>query len=161
MSAFQQGLKEAALIVAASCILGFSYTATTEKGFFAKPTEQAAQTQASGDYAPEMIQLAEATNLYKAGETLFIDARHEFDYKLGHIKGAMNIPLKEFDARLDTLNILPKNKSIVVYCDGAECNSSIEFSVKLFAAGFTDVKIFFGGWREWTDNQLPTEKNAP
>jgi len=131
-----------------------------EKGFFAKAVEKPAPTQSVGA-GPRMIQLEEARSLYDAGESLFIDARHEFDYKLGHIKSAMNIPLKEFDVRKDTLNVLAKDKSIVVYCDGAECNSSIDFAAKLYLGGFTNVNIFFGGWREWSENQLPTEQSAP
>ncbi len=161
MNIFRQGLREAGLILLLACVLGFSYTATMKKGLFAESPKKPTTTQPSVSNGPQMIHLEEAKSLFESGTSLFIDARHEFDYKLGHIKGAMNIPLKEFDTRKDTLNTYPKDNSIVVYCDGVECNSSIEFAAKLFADGFTNVKIFFGGWKEWTANQLPTEKTAP
>lgn len=161
MSTFQQGVREAGLIVLAACVLGFSYTATFKKGIFAEASKKTnAQHSAPGNNLP-MIELAEAKTLFEGGSTLFIDARHEFDYRLGHVKGALNIPLKEFDTRKSIVADYQKDKTIIVYCDGAECNSSVELAAKLFVDGFTNVKIFFGGWREWTANQLPTEKSAP
>jgi len=160
LSEFKQALREAGLLLLVACVLGFSYTATTEKGLFGKPADTTVVSQTRGA-GPQMIELAEAQRLFEAGNALFIDSRHEFDYNLGHIKGAMNIPLKDFDARVAELSALPKNNIIIVYCDGADCNSSIEFASKLFVAGYSSVKIFFGGWREWNASQLPTEKAAP
>ena len=160
MSEFRQAFREAGLILLVACVLGFSYTATTEKGLFGKPADTTVVSQTPGP-GPQMIQLAEAQQLFDAGNALFIDSRHEFDYNLGHIKGAMNIPLKDFDARIAELNVFPKDNIIIVYCDGADCNSSIEFASKLFLGGYSSVKIFFGGWREWSASQLPTEKAAP
>ncbi len=140
-----------------------------EKGFFAKRSEVTVLSETSSAEAsaadaplpgPKMIHLPEAQQLRNSGVALFIDSRHEFDYKLGHIAGAINIPLKDFDARVGELGGYPKDKPIVVYCDGAECNSSIEFAAKLFGSGFSNVRIFFGGWREWTAGNLPTEQEA-
>jgi rhodanese-related sulfurtransferase len=159
LSQFQQGLREAGFILLTACVLGFSYTATFKKGIFAESNlNSPARAPASANQLP-MINLAEATGLFDAGQTVFIDARHEFDYKLGHIKGAVNIPLKDYEAYRDSLAAYSKDKSMVAYCDGAECNSSIELSAKLLAAGYTNVKIFYGGWKEWTGGKLPTKKS--
>ena len=106
----------------------------------------------------EMITLAAAQELFASNNLLFIDARHEFDYQAGHIRGAVNIPLKMFDAQLARLNTIARDKLLIVYCDGAECNSSIELAVKLTESGFTNVKVFFGGWQEWSSAGLPIEK---
>jgi 3-mercaptopyruvate sulfurtransferase SseA len=46
---------------------------------------------------------------------------------------------------------------LVAYCDGQECNSSINLALKLDSLGYSNVKIFFGGWREWTNSSQPTE----
>ena len=106
----------------------------------------------------EMITLAAAKELFASNNSIFIDARHEFDYQAGHIRGAVNIPLKMFDAQFTLLNKISKDKVLIVYCDGAECNSSIELAVKLTESGFTNVKVFFGGWQEWNSAGLPIEK---
>ncbi len=105
-----------------------------------------------------MISRDEAWALFQTGMAVFVDARHEFDFKLGHIKGAINIPLKEYDERKSALSGVSVDRDIVVYCDGAECNSSIELSVKLMKDGHRNVRIFFGGWSEWSAANLPTEK---
>ena len=97
--------------------------------------------------------------MYQTGSALFVDARHDFDYKLGHIKGALNVPLKEYDGTKSLLASVPKDRLIIAYCDGAECNSSIELSAKLMNDGFKNVRIFFGGWHDWLSARLPTEKS--
>lgn len=145
------------MIVLAATALGFIYTAATEKGIFATSSNATVHAVNTGPNAPLMISSEEAQKFFEESSALFVDARHEFDFKLGHIKGAINIPLKEFDARKETLASISKDKAVVAYCDGAECNSSIELAAKLHALGFTNVKIFFGGWREWEAHHLPTE----
>jgi rhodanese-related sulfurtransferase len=140
--------------------LGFIYSAAMEKGVFGPSLTPPGQRSAASPLAPAMIPLDTAKALFTAGGALFIDTRHEFDYRLGHIRGAINVPLSEYDTKKSALSAVPKNKLIVVYCDGAECNSSIEFAAKLFSDGFTDVKIFFGGWREWQVAHLPTEGSS-
>lgn len=142
-------------------ILGISYTATFKKGLFSDEAKQSSTLHHRTNTNLPMIDLAAARGLFESGSALFVDGRHEFDYKLGHIKGAINIPLKDFESRKAALSSLPKDKTIVTYCDGAECNSSIELAAKLFAEGFTDVRIFFGGWNEWNAHHLPTEQSKP
>lgn len=105
-----------------------------------------------------MISRDEAGSLFESGSAVFVDARHDFDFNLGHIKGAINVPLKDYDVKKSALDGIPKDRTMIAYCDGAECNSSIELSVKLMKDGYKNVRIFFGGWREWVDANLPIEK---
>jgi len=126
----------------------------TKQGFFSenKPVSSAATPNI------EMISLEKAKGLYELQGALFVDARHDFEYKMGHIHGAINIALKEIDAHRIRLENIPKEKMLIVYCDGAECNSSIELALKLMELKFTNVKVFFGGWQEWKANNLPIDK---
>jgi rhodanese-related sulfurtransferase len=147
-------LLEALVLIVAAIVLGVAYTFVTNQGFFVKT--QSVQPATTSNM--EMISLAQAKDLLESQHALFIDARHEFDYQEGHIRGAVNIPLKEFDIHITRLSKISKDKLLVVYCDGAECNSSIELTVKLIESGFTNVKVFFGGWQEWNSAKLPIEK---
>jgi rhodanese-related sulfurtransferase len=149
----RQALREAAVLFFFAAALGSLYTASTGKGMFADTA--GVSSPLSGNHAPVLIPLDEARGFFDSGEALFIDARHEFDYKLGHIKGAMNIPLQELDERKELISAIAKDKLLIIYCDGAECNSSIELSSKLFQSGYSNVRIFFGGWREWEAAGLP------
>jgi len=152
---FQTSWRESLSITVCAVILGFSYTFVQEKGLFAGP---ASARTASGQVsaAPQIIEIQEALNLYQSGNAVFVDARHEFDYKLGHIKGAVSLPLAEFAAKSEIVSSLPRNRPIVTYCDGAECSSSVELATLLMESGFTSVKVFFAGWNEWRNQGLPT-----
>ena len=57
--------------------------------------------------------LAELKAEMAAGTAIALDVRFASDYKLAHIKGAVNIPLNELENRLKEL---PTNKRIVTYC---------------------------------------------
>jgi rhodanese-related sulfurtransferase len=108
-----------------------------------------------------MIHLPEVKALFDSGTALFIDARHTFEFARGHIRGAVNLPLNEFESRSGMVDSLPRNKILITYCDGVECNSSIGLAARLRDAGFSGVRIFFAGWSEWQAQNLPTEATAP
>jgi len=107
------------------------------------------------------ITLTEAEDLFVTQEALFIDSREKEAFVSGHILGALNIPYEEEDGKLelDSLNISSQN-TLVVYCDGSECQSSILLAKLLHEHGFEDIRVFLGGWREWSEMGLPvTEEN--
>ena len=106
----------------------------------------------------EMISIEKAKELYESQGALFVDARHDFEYRMGHIHSAINIALKEIDTHRILIEGTPKEKILIVYCDGVDCNSSIELALKLMEWKFTNVKVFFGGWQEWKANNLPIDK---
>jgi len=145
---------EIAILIALAIVLGVTYTLITKQGFFSD------RTLSLSAKVPELelIPLARAKELFESKSALFIDTRHEFDYKNGHIRDAVNVALNEFDTHRVRLDKTPKDKLLVVYCDGADCNSSIEMAIKLMELGFTNVTVFFGGWQEWKSADLPVEK---
>lgn len=157
MIRFRQALREAWALLVVAAALGFIYTAATEKGLFARTTPST--TAASiGVHAPQMISSDEVWSLFQTQSALFVDSRHDFDFRAGHIKGAVNAPLKDFEFAKSPLKDVLKDRLLVIYCDGAECNSSIELAVKLTKEGFKNVRVSFGGWREWLEANHPTEK---
>jgi rhodanese-related sulfurtransferase len=145
---------ETLLIIAAAILLGFAYTFVAKKGFFSKNK----QSLTSALSNPEMIPFEKAKEYFESHNSVFIDSRHEFEFKLGHIRGAINVPLREINSQSGRLKDIPKDKILIVYCDGADCNSSIELALKLMELKFTNVKIFFGGWQEWKEKNLPVEQ---
>jgi len=107
--------------------------------------------------APAMISLNDARTFFYSKKALFIDARNPLEYRRGHIRGAINIPLNDFDKKKNLLAKTPKDKLLVTYCDGVECNSSMSLAEKLIGSGYKNVKIFFGGWQDWEANKLPVQ----
>ncbi len=83
---------------------------------------------------------------------LVIDARSPEMYELGKIGNAINIfPLiEEKDEYFRTLSTLPKEKAIVIYCDGGDCDLSHLLANDLKNFGFTKIFLYVGGWEEWS-----------
>ena len=106
------------------------------------------------------ITLGEAEELFAAGEALFIDSRTVKDFKEGHVFGAVNIPFEE-KREGDELGLesYPLEGIYVIYCDGSECQSSVELAKLLDIRGFQDIRVFFGGWEEWVRAGLPVSRN--
>jgi rhodanese-related sulfurtransferase len=106
---------------------------------------------------PVAITVEQAIKIFGSDNSIFIDARTEGEYKLGHIKGAISIPLKKFDQYNYKLNVISKNSIIVTYCDGRGCDLSIDLAEKIVESGFLNVKIFYGGWIDWKEKNYPIE----
>ena len=59
------------------------------------------------------IDQKKAADLVKQHKAIFVDVRGKDQYEIGHIKGAINIPLNELMTRLKEL---PSHKTIITYC---------------------------------------------
>ena len=80
----------------------------------ATPAADAPKVDADGheDNAPR-IELAAAKELYESGDAVFVDTRSADAYNNERIKGAINIPVAEFEQRVQEV---PKGKTIIAYC---------------------------------------------
>lgn len=85
-------------------------------------------------------------------ERVILDVRSGDDYARGHIPGALSFPLSEFDDMFGMLmKLVDKTTPILVYCTGFECEDSHNFSNHLTGFGFTDVKVYTGGFTQWEE----------
>ncbi len=105
---------------------------------------------------PTFIKLTQALKLYNSGMAHFIDSRDKWDFAEGHIKGAINIPEYSFDKSNPILKSIPKNKTIITYCGGDDCEMSEKLAEYFYELGYRNVFIFFGGWNEWQAANYPT-----
>jgi rhodanese-related sulfurtransferase len=149
-------VREAGIIIALAVVFGFGYTLLTGRGLFG-PGAVAPRPPAG----LQMISVDDAKAALADPATLFVDSRHPFEFSRGHLPHAVNIPLADLDADPAKLGTIPRDRKIIVYCDGAECNSSLEVAARMLQAGFADVRVFFGGWQEWQAQHLPLEGNGP
>jgi rhodanese-related sulfurtransferase len=108
---------------------------------------------------PQAITPEQAYLLYNKSVT-FIDARDEADYIAGHISKSVNIPFDDFENHKHKLEKLSKDKPVVVYCGGTDCDLSHLLANLLFEKGYKQVYVFFGGWNDWLNANYPTEKSA-
>ena len=94
--------------------------------------------------------------LLKQGEVSLLDVRPEDEFALGHLPGALNIPLATLARRLREL---PSNVPVIAYCRGPYCVLSFEAVAMLRARGF-DVRRLEDGFPEWKAAGLPIGSGA-
>jgi len=98
--------------------------------------------------------------IFAQGGAIFIDTRAFEEYLAGHIVGAVAIPYEEFQSDLMMISELDRTVLLVTYCDGSDCQSSIDLAVRLNELGFNNVWFYFGGWKEWLAEGLPIVKGS-
>jgi rhodanese-related sulfurtransferase/DNA-binding HxlR family transcriptional regulator len=104
----------------------------------------------------EPVGAAELAARLREGSVMLLDVRPTDEYSLGHLPGALNIPLRELEQRLSEL---PDKQEIVAYCRGPYCVLSFEAVAALRALGFR-VRRFEEGFPEWKAAGLPIETAA-
>jgi len=90
------------------------------------------------------------------GMVTLLDVRPEDEFALGHLPGALNMPLSELERRLSEL---PKDQEIVAYCRGPYCVLSFEAVASLRAQGYR-VRRLEDGFPEWKAAGLEIEAAA-
>ncbi len=70
---------------------------------------------------------------------VIIDVREPIEYKMGHVKGAINIPpAKIVQGEPKELQGLPRDTKLIVYClSGSRSRASIPYLMQM---GFTNIK---------------------
>ena len=100
----------------------------------------------------EPVSRKELSQRLKARTGVVLDVRPEDEYALGHVPGAVNIPMNELKRRLAEL---PKDQEIVAYCRGPYCVFSFEAVALLRKRGFL-VRRLEDGFPEWKAAGLAT-----
>lgn len=105
---------------------------------------------------PPFITLIDAVARYQLPEITFIDSRSPEDFALKRIVRSINIPYEYLDSKGQKIVAsLDQRREYVIYCDGGECESSLYLGRYLRGLGFRRISVFYGGWQEWTNNNLP------
>ncbi|MFG1379659.1 ArsR/SmtB family transcription factor [Xanthobacter autotrophicus] len=99
----------------------------------------------------EPIGRADLVDRAQAGLVTVIDVRPREEFDLGHVPGAVSVPLEELDARLAEFD--PATE-IVAYCRGAYCLLAVEAVARLRARGFS-ARRMEDGMPEWRAAGLP------
>jgi rhodanese-related sulfurtransferase len=145
-------IKEAIVVLSIAVVLSIGYAATFDRGLFSSKnvTSKIGTDKKELVSSPVMISLADMQRFVQDGNAMLIDARLSEEFAEGHIDHAVNIPLGEFALRSHQLETTWKGTILITYCGGNGCNASLELAAKLAALGFRNIKVFYGGWQEWT-----------
>ena len=129
--------KEVFVIVIASFVIGVIANAVSSKGvpFIRDDSERFA------------VDTAAAVNIEETG----------------HIQGAINIDYKTFkdmtvEEKQQLMKDIKTEQLIVSYCGSDSCEISIDNAYEMAKAGYNDVKIFLGGYKDWNNQGYPVVK---
>lgn len=114
-----------------------------------------AQTEGSTDQTYQTVTVEQAHHMIKESclpNLVILDVRYQCEYDMGHLSGAILIPLSELETRVGELEE-HKNHEIIVYCkSGYRSQIACEIFVKY---NFTKVYNMLGGILAWIDAGYP------
>ena len=95
----------------------------------------------------EPVARGELARRLKDGTVTLLDVRPADEYRLGHLPGALNIPLAALD---DRLSDIPNDREIVAYCRGPFCVLSFKAVAALRTRGY-HARRLEDGLPEWKE----------
>ncbi|MCB1519151.1 MAG: metalloregulator ArsR/SmtB family transcription factor [Hyphomicrobiaceae bacterium] len=131
-------------LIAALTRIGESHVAEVEK---------IVRTYFDSRDAMEPVSRAELMTRMKTGDVQVLDVRPADEFAMGHIPGAVNIPLAQLKRKLAMLD---PDKEVVAYCRGPWCVLSFDAVALLRGQGYR-VRRLEGGLPEWRAADLPVE----
>lgn len=104
------------------------------------------------------VDIGRLFELIQTKRVLLVDCRPMIFYRMGHIDGAINLPLKKYTKsinmiRADFDRALTERKIIVLYCQNIDCPDGYLFAKKIAEEGYS-VSVYKGGWQEWKASGL-------
>ena len=115
--------------------------------------DRASQEEAA--LLPSPVSLQEVAELLDGG-AVAVDAREAELFALGHLPGAVSLPLGTVEDHLPAFQEdVPYDSTLIVYCSGFGCPDSFDLGVRLMVAGYGEVLVFEGGFPAWRDAGLP------
>lgn len=108
-----------------------------------------------GESAPaddgELSAEALSARLARGERVVLVDVRETFEWEIGHLPGAMHLPLGQIPARVGELD---PTAPIVLYCHhGVRSRRALDW---LRARGFTSLQHLTGGTEAWSTRVDPT-----
>jgi rhodanese-related sulfurtransferase len=105
-----------------------------------------------------ILTIGEARARFDRG-VLFLDARDPEDFEEGHVKGALNLPVRHLDLYYPKVKEqIPKDAEIVVYCASPECNASLYLAEELARLKYERIEVMLEGWEGWEKLDHPRER---
>ena len=166
-SRIYQGIRQAVPIVLLAAVIGVLYNTYSVNGipligqWGSGGAGSAGGNKGPVGKAPE-INLQQAIKFYEKGQ-LLVDARPEDEWKEGHIAKATWLPIWELEKQGEKfltpfLATVPKNRLVITYCNGGDCEDSHFLAEDLMKAGYTNVMVYAGGYPEWQKAGQPAAK---
>jgi rhodanese-related sulfurtransferase len=90
------------------------------------------------------VSVTELDELLQADSAHLLDVREDWEYRRGHVPGAIHVPLGQLPQRLESL---PRDRRLIVICQTGR--RSLGATDLLLAKGFAEVASVSGGTGAW------------
>jgi rhodanese-related sulfurtransferase len=145
----------------ATTTLGLTSCLIATRGVGQKPEkmwEQPGPARAEGQIYS--ISIAEFLPLHQSDRVYLLDARPRFYHLIGHLPGAINIPIADCETQITQRDsqikaAVASGKILVVYCTDLHCPDALTLATHLAKHGHSPA-ILTGGWDAWKELELPT-----
>jgi rhodanese-related sulfurtransferase len=104
------------------------------------------------DVSMEMLR----EKIERGDDFVLVEALSPISYAASHLPGAINVPPGTEDERAPR-RIPDRGTEVVVYCQSATCEASIDVARRLLELGYVNVLHYPGGKDEWREAGLPLE----
>jgi rhodanese-related sulfurtransferase len=109
--------------------------------------------------SPTRMSAAELDRLIKSGTApVIVDVRSAYEYRHGHIPGAIHMPFWQSFFLADELTVTG-DRPVVVYCQHGPRAVIARFALR--QAGHVDVRYLDGHMSGWEKAGLPQETASP
>jgi rhodanese-related sulfurtransferase len=98
-----------------------------------------------------LMAFAEFPPLQARKSVLVVDVRDAGSFAIGHIPGAMHVPVRDIEGQVVALKKASKGRVIVAYCSCPTEASSLRAAKILSDAGLT-AKALVGGFPRWVES---------
>jgi rhodanese-related sulfurtransferase len=106
----------------------------------------------------EIDDIRTVKKLYDSGSVIFVDARAGHLYQKKHVKGAVSLPLEQFDANIEPfLTAYPPSAELIIYCSGRECDEAHRLAQSLIDIGYERLRVFIDGFEGWRQAGYPVQ----
>ena len=113
-------------------------------GYFGTETVEAWRTSRGHLQTIPTLTLADVSAQLRANRVTVLDVRGEGEWKSGHVPGSLNVPVGSLEQQVAEI---PRDRPVIVHCQTG-ARAAIAASL-LRARGFSDVRLFPGGFAEW------------
>ena len=97
-----------------------------------------------------------AVQLINRERAVVVDVSEAGEYAAGHVGGAKNVPLSQFEEKL-TSAVKNKGLPLILVCPtGARANRAMAMAKKM---GYDKAQALGGGLKAWKEASLPLEKS--
>jgi rhodanese-related sulfurtransferase len=153
LTRMKRDISQTVLLFGTIFVVAILYHAISETGFLRNPTAVAEVTRRYYSVDIPEINLSEMQTIVKEKTIPIFDARYARDFKLGTIPEAKNIPINSsLSERQQILAGMDKHRRIVVFCQSAGCGYADEVAQFLKFNGYSNVVLYRGGYREWSNS---------